>query len=208
MPKITDIQPQKRNKERSSIFVDNEFFTGASNYIVLKYKLTIGIEIDLELLKEACLEDSLEKAKKYVIDYHLDKPEKIIREKLKWKEYEDEVIERVIDFLHNYNLINDLRYAKSFTHDALFIKQYGKQKIKYMLKSKGIKDKDIEKSLKLVNFDNEYEVGKKLLLSKSDKYRRKSKNKYDFYSKVRTYLYSRGFSGDVINELMYLLDEE
>jgi regulatory protein len=208
MPVITDIQPQKRNDSRFSIYVDHQFFCGASNYVVAKYKLEIGKNVEIDTLKNACIEESIEKAKNYVVDYCLGKPEKVIKDKLKEKEYEEEVIDGVIAFLNKYGYINDADYAKRFTHDALLLKKYGKQKISYLLKQKGISNSIIRDSLDNVSFEEEFEVAKNMYDSVYNKYYKKSANKNVLKGKLYAYFYSRGFSSEIVSELLGNMEYE
>jgi regulatory protein len=208
MPLITDITQQRRNKKRFSIFIDNSFFAGASDYVIAKYRLVVNTEIDLEVLKEACIDDSVESAKKYVIDYCLHKSKKLITEKLESKEYEEEVIKRVFDFLNKYNLINDSEYAKNYTHDALYLKKNGIQKIKSALKQKGISKEDIEKAVSKITYEEECKMANKALRSVLEKYKRKAKDERDFKQKISSYLYSRGYTQEIISELVTNLHYE
>ena len=202
MPIITAIEPQKRNADRSNVYIDNEFFMGASNYIVGKH-LKVGKEVDIDFLAEICIEDSLEKAKEYFLNYLVGRPSKIVRDKLKDKGYDEVVINKLIEFGLNYNFINDFDYAKRFTHDYLFIKQYGKQYIKRKLSyEKGIKEDDISLAFKEFSYDDEYEVAQKRFEKALSKYQHKAKDKWDLRRKISNNLYGRGFPSDMINELL------
>ena len=49
---ITNIELCKRNKERSNIYIDNEFAFAVSNEIIYKFHLKIKSNIDMELIRE------------------------------------------------------------------------------------------------------------------------------------------------------------
>ena len=50
--KITSIEPQKRNKDRFSIYIDDKFYMGVNQDVVLKHFLTKGMEVDEEFLND------------------------------------------------------------------------------------------------------------------------------------------------------------
>lgn len=202
MPKITDIEPQKKNAHRSSIYIDGKFFAGASTFIIRSNRLEIGKEVDQEKLEQVLLEDSVEKAKGYIIDYHLNKSKKIIRDKLKLKEYEEIVIERVMVFLETYKIVDDLEYARKKSQDALHIGKKGKRVIAQTLRQNGVSAEDIEQTLSQITEADQLEVATKAMSSKVSTYRRKAKDKYDFKSKCYAYLMRRGFTSDTIQVVL------
>lgn len=202
MPIISDIQEQKKNKTRSSIFVDGSFFVGASNFVIKQNRLEIGKEVDKQILHQIIIDDSVEKAKGYIIDYHLNKTKKMIRNKLSEKGYEEEVIERVMDFIEMYNLVDDADYAVRKTHDALHIGKKGKRVIYQTLKQNGVPEEHIQEALDNINYSDQVDVAKKAIRSKIAPYKQKAKNHYEFKNKCYVFLTRRGFTGDIINEVM------
>lgn len=197
---ITDIEEQKKNKDRYNVYINGVFYKGISKYVVMKYKLKIGEKVDLEKLKKIVYEDDLEKAKTYIANYHTNKTEKIIKDKLKEKGYEEDIITGVLEFLHKYNYISDERYAKSFTKDAMNFKKQGVGKIKQKLYEKGVPKEVIEKTLEDVDYDLERENLSKLIEKKEEHYMKKSKNIYEWKTKMFVFLSSRGFKSDMIKE--------
>lgn len=202
MPKITELELQKKNKDRYNIYVDNEYYTSADAIVIIKNKLESGQDIELSFLEKVCMESNIEKAKKYVLDYCLGKTEQVVRQKLKHKGYDLNVINKIIEFLFNYNLVNDEQYALSYAHDALFLKKYGTHKIKFMLKLKGVSEENIKNALNKIKYSDEMEIATKLYNNVLDKYKRKAKNERDLKNKIYTYLSSRGFQNDIINGIL------
>ena len=111
---ITNIELCKKNKERSNIYIDNEFAFAVSNEIIYKFHLKIKCNIDMELMTEIIKEDNYIKGKETALKYieRSYKTESEVRKKLLDKEYEEETIERIIEFLSNYNFINDNEYVE------------------------------------------------------------------------------------------------
>ncbi len=78
-----------------------------------------------------------------------------IRKKLQTWNVSDKDIERVINVLLKENFIDEKRYASFFASDKLRFNKWGKQKIAYALKLKGIGQKAINDALNDLD-DNEY----------------------------------------------------
>ena len=76
-----------------------------------------------------------------------DRTEKEIRDKLLEKGYDTNETEDEIEFLKNYGYINDLRYAKHFTADAINIKKWGKIRIRAELLKRGIDRETIDNTI-------------------------------------------------------------
>ena len=73
---------------------------------------------------------------------------KQVRDKLIAKGYEEKVIIRVIDFMKNYNFIDDKRYAESYIKEKM--RTSGRNKIKFALSKKGISKNIIEDKLEML----------------------------------------------------------
>ena len=48
---VTKIETQKRNKNRSSVYIDDIFAFGIDNFDLLKLKIKVGTELDSERLE-------------------------------------------------------------------------------------------------------------------------------------------------------------
>ena len=80
-----------------------------------------------------------------------------LKNKLKEKKYDQDAIDKVIQFLEDYNLIDDELYVKSFINDKSKINNWSKGKIRYKLKAKHIDDNLIETYLNNISDEEEYE---------------------------------------------------
>lgn len=58
-----------------------------------------------------------------------------------------EDLPQIIEFLKEYNFLNDREYAKSLARDLQNLKKLGKRRIKDELWSKGIKSEDIDEAV-------------------------------------------------------------
>ena len=114
---------------------------------------------------------------------------------------EDDVL-KVIEFLKEYNLINDREYAKRLALDLKNLKKYGERRIRSELKSRGILSEDIEEAIgELPEFDEE-ELER--LVEKRLKGDFEKKNK----DKVLRYFLNRGYSFDKIKRTIEKIEQE
>ena len=95
----------------------------------------------------------LEKIKSYC--QYQERCTKEVRKKLYALKASTESIEKIISFLTNNDLLNDERFVKFFIQGKLRIKKWGKIKLKYELKSRGVNYQIIETSIKNIS-DDEY----------------------------------------------------
>ena len=197
--KITKIEGQK-NIERVNIYIDREFAFGLTKEIQLKYGLYEGMEIDKRFIEEVLLEEEKLKAKNKalkVLSYR-QRSEKEVVDKLKKEGFSQEIIDKTVEFLKGYNLIDDLNFAKNFVMDKSNINKYGPERIKYELYMKGIPESIINKVLK--DYDDEYSVALELARKKINSY--KNDNKSAIYRKLGGFLQRRGFSYECILKVL------
>ena len=95
----------------------------------------------------------LEKIKSYC--QYQERCSKEVKKKLYNLKAGTESIEKIISFLTNNDLLSDERFVKFFIQGKLRIKKWGKIKLKYELKSRGINYQIIETSIKNIS-DDEY----------------------------------------------------
>ena len=145
---ITKIEPQKKDPSRVSVFIDGEFAFGLKYEDALFFRLREGNEIlsqDYEkILNEIVLTSARDKALKYLGLRRRSRRE--IERYLKQKEFSDEVINKTVEALKQYNYINDLEFAKAFINDGLRFNKWGIKKIKYELALKGVGGEIIEEA--------------------------------------------------------------
>lgn len=208
MAKITKIEVQKKNKERVNIFLDEEYAFSLSVELIYKEGLKKNDEVDSKRLELLAEEESKIRCKSSALKIieRSYKTEKEVIEKLKEKGYEDSAINKSIEFLKEYNFINDVNYAKAYIKDKL--NSVGSQKIKYILLQKGIAKEIIEEGLADLNKENEKNTAFNLAKKKLDIIRKKENDDYKISGKLYRYLISRGYEYDitseVIKEIMHL----
>lgn len=197
--KITKIEEQKKNSSRLSVFIDGEFSFGADRFTVMSLHLAEGDEITSERLLKIKNTAVFEDAKNYAANLVSARSytEKAMKEKLLSRIGDEEIVEKTIEFLKEYKLIDDTDYARRFAHDLVHLKKFGIRQVKWKLHEKGISDSIIEHTLGELNFDDTISENLESLAKK------KLSGNYDIKNimKVKRYLASRGYSFDEINSV-------
>ena len=197
---VTKIEPQKKNKNRSSVYIDDSFAFGIDNFDLLKLKIKVGSELDKERLEFIHQTVLLSAAKNYgmkLTSVRSYTKAGILRKMLE-KGFDEREIKQTIIFLQEYKLLDDEEYAKRFINDFINIKGYGKFRIKNELREKGIDKETADRILSEYDF-NDIEEEKILPLAQK-------KLGGDFsiqnIAKTKRYLASRGFGFDAIDSVI------
>lgn len=201
MAEITSIEPQKKDKNRCSIFIDGRFYCGLTLQAAVKYRLKAGMHVDKPFLDEIQLETekntALDKALTHISATM--KTEKQIKDFLVRKGYTDAVCSYVLERMHYYGFIDDYAYCRAYISG---ISGRGKRLIEADLLKRGADRGAIERAL------SEMEEDEGEARSVAEKYLRgKEKTKENIY-KAYKYLISRGFSYDTAKAAVDFSDDD
>ncbi len=111
--------------------------------------------------------------------------------------------QEILDRLISDNFINEKRYCNYFVKDKFRFNKWGKIKISYALKQKGLKDEQINEALTTID-DGEYEEMLASIL-KTKLIGLKYKFEYEKQGKLFNFAQSRGFESSVINRIIRTL---
>ena len=125
--------------------------------------------------------------------------EKKIREKLS-HDFEEDVIDDVVDFLKKYNFINDNELATKIVNTNVNLNKFGKNKIKQNLYNKGIEKSAIEEAINEIDYDAEFENA--LYLAEKRYAKVKNEDPKKAYAKVANHLAYKGFNYDIIKSVL------
>ena len=103
---------------------------------------------------------------------------------------------QIIDHLIEKNYINEERYALLYCKSKFNLKKWGKIKIAYQLKKKGIPENIINSSLNTITKENYLKLIKRLINKKSELI--DEKNIYKKNTKIARYLYQKGYEIDLV----------
>ena len=123
-----------------------------------------------------------------------------MRDKLSLKGYEDHIIKRTINFLREYNLLDDTNYAKMYVKDRA--KSQGKKKIKYSLLQKGIDENVIEDELEKLDIDEIRVLVQDMALKKYNILKKRENDDYKLSQKLYRFLMGKGYDYDLIKDVV------
>lgn len=199
---VTNISYSK-SKEVFEVVFEDETKLLLNYNIFEKYKVSVDMDFSENEIQEMKYFSDIERAKSRAINYISGKlkTKYEVRLKLKEKDFTEDIIDEVIDILEKEEYLNDRLYCEVFIEDKKQLNGYGKNKIKSLLIQKGISKSVFEDFLDEFEyeeeFDNALKMGIKklnLLSNEDDVFKKKQK--------LINYLAYRGFSFDVINDVL------
>ena len=199
---ITKMEIGKRNKERINIYIDEEYAFSISAELVYKENLKVKDKVDVQLLKKLSDEDNYIKCKNTALKIieRTYKSEKELAERLELKGYDSHIIKRTINFMKEYNLLNDNNYATMYVKDKS--RNIGKKKIKYSLLQKGIDEEIIESELEKINNDEVKAIVYEMALKKYKVFSKRENDNYKLTQKLYRFLMGKGYDYDLIKDVV------
>jgi len=203
MKTITMISENKKNKDRVSIFADDEFLISCHKELIYKKSLRKGDKVDPDLLLELAREDEYMKAKDVALR-SIERSLKTVHEiekKLREKEYTEDTIQRVIQFMEEYSLIDDYKYAETFFKEKL--RTRGVKKARFELSNKGIPKDIMEKALETLSTSSvEEDSCLKLAEKKYAQLVKRETDPYKLKNKLYTFLMGKGYDYELISSTL------
>ena len=192
----------KRIKKFNDLFIvelDQEKSLTLTESVFVRHNLYKG----KELTDDDFFEIQKDSERQIAIDFALKKLRNRkttweIRDLLSREGISEEAIAGAVEYLSEYNFLNDEEYAELFARDKQNLNGYGPVKIRYLLKQKGIKEEYISRALKKFTHEVEIEMIEKIVDKKYVRGDGLSKDK----SKIIRFLLSRGFQYPAIKVVM------
>lgn len=183
-------------KKKFHVSFDNGEEIKISEDTLVNFGLYKGQEVEEEFVENLKFED--EKSEALLLSYKFlqrNKTKQQLIDYLYKNKIQRDIIDLVLPILEAKNYLNDEDYARRYLSDALNIKKYGKIKTRYMLMSKGIDKKIIEKVMEDYDYELEYMNALELIE------KRISKDETDpkIINSAKNYLQGRGFEFEIIN---------
>lgn len=183
-------------KKKFLVSFDNGEEIKISEDTLVNFGLYKGQEVEEVFVENLKFED--EKSEALLLSYKFlqrNKTKHQLVDYLYKNKIQRDIIDIILPILEEKKYLNDEDYARRYLSDALNIKKYGKIKTRYMLMSKGIDKKIIEKVME--NYDYELEYMNALELIE----KRISKDETDpkIINSAKNYLQGRGFEFEIIN---------
>jgi regulatory protein len=198
---ITKIEIQKKNRDRMSIYINEEFAFGVHKDIAFKFNLEVGKKLDIDFIEKIIKTEEQNKANNYALKLLSYRPrsEKEIIDKMKGKGYDEEIINGTIDYLKNFGYVNDKDFAVDFAKGKSG--KFGPNRIKIELVRKGVDDNIIDEIIK-EEFDEKIEYNNALKAAKKKIKSYKGDDRNTIYRKLGSYLQRKGYSYDIVAKVL------
>ncbi|HCQ29539.1 MAG TPA: recombinase RecX [Flavobacteriales bacterium] len=138
----------------------------------------------------------LEKLKSYCA--YQERCTKDIIEKLHSLNVPPQLYEEILNYLKEYDFVNDERFLHSYIHGKVNLKRWGPQKIIWQLQKKGFSKSDIQTFLNEIN----RETLKVNALNLAQQKLNNKKLSYENKGKIYRYLYNKGYYPEMIYEII------
>lgn len=197
MPKISAIKQQVKRADRYSIYVDKKYTFSLSESELLVTGLRIGqefTEAELNDLKDKAV---IDKAYDRALNLIMRRPrsEWEIRDYLKRKEYEETIIQKIVNRLSKRGYIGDRDFATRWVESRRLLKSASKRRLQQELRQKRVADEIIQEVLEADETD-EREVLRELVNKK------RQQTKYQDNLKLMQYLSRQGYNYHDIKSVM------
>ena len=192
-----------KSKEVFEVVFEDETKLLLNYNIFEKYKVSVDMDFSENEIQEMKYFSDIERAKSRAINYISGKlkTKYEVRLKLKEKDFTEDIIDEVINILEKEEYLNDRLYCEVFIEDKKQLNGYGKNKIKSLLIQKGISKSVFEDFLDEFEYEEEFDNALKMGIKKLNLL----SNEEDIFKKKQkliNYLAYRGFSFDVINDVL------
>ena len=195
------IKYKKMTKGRYKVFLDNNNSVILYEDIILKYDLLLKKEINDDLLDEIYKKNNEYSVYDICLNYISVRLrcEKEIREYLKKKNIDSNLINETIEKLKSNNLLNEEEYIKAFTYDKFNLNNYGPNKIKNELNKLGLNQDLIEENV-FIDEESIIEKLDKLIDKKIKQMKNYSGNVLKM--KIKNYFYEQGYDLNMIDNIL------
>jgi regulatory protein len=202
--KITKIEKQKKDKKRYSLFVNDKFILGLSQETLANFSLKVGDKIDKDRLIEIEQKENISQAKEFALKLLSFRPRsrKELKDRLKKKGFDQEIIERTLNRLEELNLIDDYKFASMWVEEKLRYRPTGRRVLERELYLKGIEKDIIAEVLDRAYSEvDEKELALKILEKKKKQYAKLDEDVAK--RRINNLLLRRGFSYQTIASIFY-----
>jgi regulatory protein len=196
---ITEIQVQKKNVTRFSLFVENQFLIGVSESTLTKLHLKKGVLITPSLYLQIQQAEEHWATREYFfrILSRRDHSRKELKDKAFKKGFTGDYIHEILDEFEQKEYINDRKFALKYTSDKFEFNDWGPYKIRTQLFKKGIQKAVVEDCVHHVFGDDAIKESMANLIQKKKKrYQREPEEKRR--KKVFDFLMRKGYDSEHI----------
>jgi len=204
---ITKIERQKKNKQRYSLYSEENFIVGISEESLLEFNIHSGLDLSEKLLQKIEQKEKYlairEQAWRFLARRMHSRKE--LRDKLAAKRYDQDDIDKIIHELENKKYLNDSMFAQQLISDEINLKKSGPILVKNKLLKKGV-DIDIVSSLLDELYDDQIQYQNCQYFARKKIDSLKNSDNHSQKSKLGNYLIQKGFSWNMINQVISELE--
>jgi regulatory protein len=195
--KVTALKVQKHHPDRVNVYLNNEFSFGLSR--ITAAWLQVGQELSPSKIAKLQADDVREVAYMQALRFldYRPRSQAEVRRKLEKHSIPPEVISDVFKRLERSGLVNDERFAHDWVENRSEFRPRSRRALAYELHQRGLNDTAIEKALEGLN---EQALAYQAALKQARRYENLPLR--DFNNKLGSFLSRRGFSYDVIKEVV------
>lgn len=194
--KITRITRQVKRQDRYSVYIDGKYEFSLSESDLVRLGLRKDQEFTAAELEDMQLTSRIGKAYDRALNYLGIRPhsEQEIRQYLRRKQYEEEVIETVMNKLANLKLIDDVAFARAWVESRQALKPRSRRKLQQELMQKGVDRDTIDRALEAIDEDVQLQNLRQLI--------DKKRPRYSDERKLMAYLAGQGYPYDLIKQAL------
>lgn len=202
---ITDIQPQRRDNARVSVFIDDRFAFGLHVDLQLEHYLKKGDVLDDEKIALLLRQDAIKKAIATALNLIAYRPRAAgeLAIKLRERGYDPEAVDAAVVRMRELNYLDDREFADRWVESRQTHRPRSRRMLKQELQQKGVDRDIIETTIEDAGID---ELGDALMLG-----RKKVESLQGLEPQVRerrisAFLARRGYGYDVIRCVLEALE--
>ena len=155
---VTAIEPQQRDPDRVSIFIDGHFAIGVHEAVLAKVRVRVGEQVSLEQLQTLARAEEKRRARDAAL-VQLGVRARSRRELERWLQrhgYDAEVVAEVLDDLGRWDLIDDAQFARRWVEGRTGRrKPLGPDRLAAELRQKGVEREVIDSALEAIDPETE-----------------------------------------------------
>lgn len=203
---IQKIKQDRKKKKVSVVELDNDQSYNIYNFVIKKFGLRKGDQLNESKLKKILAWDEFYRAKDAALKYfsYRHRSEYEIQTKLENLKFKPEIISKVIANLKSVGLINDCEFADNFTRSILNKRLISRNLMKMKLMERKISKDIINNVLDKYYKDlDEFSIAKKIALKQLKKYKKANPEWPDnkLYPRITNFLARRGFTWSIITKV-------
>ncbi len=201
---ITKIKPQKKRKDRFSLFHHDQFIIGVASDTLIRFGLQRGVEITSNIYDQIESEEQKQSLRDFFLRLlgRRDHSARELKTKAAQKGYNTIHADEILNQLERKGYIDDEVFARKFTHDKIRLKKWGHVKIRAHLKSRGVSNRIIEKVISEKAGSLELKKICVDLIEKRQAHFCRETDDFKRTQKISAYLQRKGFMYDTINRAM------